>query len=424
MAPCVAPISASDSSIGCVSERKLTPWKRFGSVGPVKAFFRILTAEGRAAIAVIRVWGPGALAAVNSVFRPHRGRSLGGTDPGRLRLGRAGVGLGDEVVAVRLDGPTPTIEIQCHGGAAAVAAVIRSLEAAGAVLAGRDPAALSRVEDRIRAQAMEDLTAAPTLRAAEILLDQAHGALSRSLERLIGEARGGSPLGQSSPSLAELDAVIRAAEVGTRLVSGWKVVIAGRPNVGKSRLFNALTGFDRSIVNPQAGVTRDVVSIRTAFGGWPVELCDTAGERDSGDVVERLGIVRARQERRDADLVLLVLDRSAPLDEIDRNLLEAAATSLVVANKCDLAAAWAAGDLGRNDSRVYLVSAETSEGLGELVGAVESRLVPDPPASGAAIPFRPEHFHGLEQARECLAAMDLDGFVRRLEEIRTFTATP
>src|SRR5262249_7525364 len=154
------------------------------------------------------------------------------------------------------------------------------------------------------------------------------------------------------------DALIRAADVGTRLVSGWKVVIAGRPNVGKSRVFNALAGFDRSIVNPQAGVTRDVVSIRTAFGGWPVELSDTAGERDSSDVVERLGIVRARQERRDADLVLLVLDRSEPLEEIDRNLLEAAPTSLVVANKCDLAAAWAAGDLGRDHSKVSQVSAE------------------------------------------------------------------
>jgi tRNA modification GTPase len=383
----------------------------------MKCSFRIMTAEGRAAIAVVRVRGPAALEVVESVFRPHRGRSLGGTEPGRLRLGRAGVGVGDEVVAVRLEGATPTVEIQCHGGAAAVAAVVGALEAAGAVRADRDPVALSRAEGRIRAQAMEDLAAAPTLRAAEILLDQVHGALGRSLESLIAEARRRAPLGTASAVLADLDAIIRLGVVGTRLVRGWKVVIAGRPNVGKSRLFNAMAGYERSIVNPRPGVTRDVVSVRAAFGGWPVELCDTAGERDSPDVVERLGIGRARQERRDADLVLLVLDRSEPLREIDRDLLRTTASALVVANKCDLTPAWAAERLARESFGVHPVSAETGEGLDLLVHAVESRLVPDPPAPGAAVPFRAEQLRGLEQARACLIASDIDGFVRCLEEI-------
>lgn len=382
------------------------------------AFFQILTAEGRGAIAVVRIWGSDMLALVDSVFRPYRGTSLSITAPGRLRLGRAGLGLGDEVVAVRLEDVTPTVEIQCHGGAAAVAAVVGALEAAGAVRANRGPGGLPSAGDRLRAQAMEDLAAAPTLRSAEVLLDQAHGALGHALEGLIREARGTLPIGRISPVLVGLDALIRRAEVGTRLLDGWKVVIAGRPNVGKSRLFNALAGFERSIVNPRAGVTRDVVSVRTAFGGWPVELADTAGERESDDAIERLGIGRARREREDADLVLLVLDRSEPLEDVDRWLLAHAGPALIVANKCDLPPSWETAALESEPGcRLCLVSAGTGQGLDTLMEAVESRLVPEAPEPGAGVPFRPEHVRGLEVARAFLAAGDVDGFVRRLRDI-------
>lgn len=388
----------------------------------MKTFCRIVTAEGRAAIAVVRVWGPAALAVVDSVFRPHRGRPMGDTRAGRLRLGRAGVGVGDEVVSVRIDGPTPTVELQCHGGTAAVAAVVQALQGAGAMLAGPEPAVFSQTDDRIRPEATEDLAAAPTLRAAEILLDQVHGALSRSLERLVVEARRGTAPGPMSPMLEQLDVLLRAAEVGTRLRSGWKVVIAGRPNVGKSRLFNALAGFERSIVNPRAGVTRDVVSVRTAFGGWPVELADTAGERDTGDALEQLGIARAREERRDADLVLLVLDRSEPLQEVDRQLLETTASAVVVVNKCDLPPAWNVETLPRKASNIHPVSADTGAGLDLLVRAIESQLVPHPPDPGAAVPFRPEQREEIEKARACLVESDLEGFIRRLEAIGGRTA--
>ncbi len=384
----------------------------------MKTFCRIVTAEGRAAIAVVRVWGPAALAVVDSVFRPHRGAAMGGTKAGRLRLGRAGVGVGDEVVAVLLEDSPPTLELHCHGGTAAVAAVVRSLQDAGAVVATRLPGGLLPTDDRIRAEAMEDLAAAPTLRAAEILLDQGHGALSRSLERLVGEARRESELGPKSPIVESLDALVRAAEVGTRLLGGWKVVIAGRPNVGKSRLFNAMAGFERSIVNPRAGVTRDVVSVRTALGGWPIELADTAGERETADALERIGIGRARQERGGADLVVLVLDRSEPLQEVDRRLLGAMSSAVVVANKCDLEPAWNADAIGRDASELFSISAETGEGLDRLVRGVESRLVPHPPEPGAAVPFRREQRDAIEKARACVVGGDLEGFVRRLESIR------
>ena len=151
----------------------------------------------------------------------------------------------------------------------------------------------------------DDLPRAPTVQTAEILLDQAQGALRAEIARLADlvetDARGG---------LAGLDALIERGRLGLRLLCGWKVVIAGRPNVGKSRLLNALCGFHRAIVDGVPGTTRDVVAFQTAFGGWPVELADTAGLRATADAIEQLGMERTRQELGAADLVVLVLDRS------------------------------------------------------------------------------------------------------------------
>ena len=110
------------------------------------------------------------------------------------------------------------------------------------------------------------------------------------------------------------------------------MVIAGRPNVGKSRLFNALVGFARAIVDPTAGTTRDVVSHKAAFKGWPVELADTAGLRESFDPLESIGIERSRREQQQADLVVLVLDRSVPLQPIDRELIVANPAAIAIRN--------------------------------------------------------------------------------------------
>jgi tRNA modification GTPase len=390
-------------------ETSRDPEPEKGAAMSLAAWFRVLTAESRGAIAVIRVWGREAVKVVDSVFRPHQGPALSQTAPGRLRLGRAGIGLGDEVVAVRIEATIPIVELQCHGGAAAVAAVVGALVAAGAIPGNGHP---EIVADRLRAQAMEDLALAPTLKVAEDMLDQVHGAFRRSLECLIAGAEG-----TAAPVLAELEALIGAGEFGVRLLQGWKVAIAGRPNVGKSRLFNALAGFERSIVNPRPGVTRDVVSVRTAFGGWPVELSDTAGERATADAIEELGIRRSQQERSEANLVLLVLDRSEPLHEIDLALLSSNPSALVVANKCDLPPAWQTAPIGGTDRPVPAVSAETGEGLFDLIVTLASRLVPEPPEPGATIPFRPEHILRLQAARDHLLVGDHDGCTQSLRGI-------
>src|SRR5205823_1009519 len=162
---------------------------------------------------------------------------------------------------------------------------------------------------------------------------------------------------------------------------------AGRPNVGKSRLLNALAGYGRAIVDASPGTTRDVVTVRTALDGWPVELADTAGLRDPDDPLEAAGIALAREQQRGARLPPVVLDRSQPWTENDQALIEAARRAettpltVTVANKSALPAAWEPlGDAWAT------ISAERGDGIEALTQALARRLVPAPPPPGAGVP--------------------------------------
>jgi tRNA modification GTPase len=361
--------------------------------------FCLLTAPGRGAIAVIRIWGPGAIELIREVFRPDGDIPFDRVLPGQLKLGHIGARSGDQVVAAILQTGVTAVELQTHGGRAAVSLVLEALQQAGAKrsehweLAGLDYAQ----GDGFARQAIENLPLAPTLLTAEILLDQAQGALRAEIARLADLVAS-----NSAGARTGLNTLIDRGTVGLRLLSGWKVVLIGRPNVGKSRLLNALCGFRRVIVDELPGTTRDVVAFRTAFGGWPVELADTAGMRATPDEVEHLGVARAREELQTADLVLLVLDRSECLRTIDLQLIESAAGSLRIANKSDLPAAWSVEDPGLNELGAVTVSAERGDGLDELVSAIERRLVPDPPRPGEAVPFRHEQVEALGRARHSL----------------------
>src|SRR5262249_52036087 len=147
-------------------------------------------------------------------------------------------------------------------------------------------------------------------------------------------------------ALAEVDILIGRFTFGAKLLSGWEVALAGPPNAGKSRLLNALAGHERAIVAETPGTTRDVGRVRTACAGWPATFADTAGLRETDHPIEAAGIAGARAAHAQADLVLLVLDRSMPLEQTHRELLTAYEKALVVANKCDLPAAWSAEELG------------------------------------------------------------------------------
>jgi tRNA modification GTPase len=361
-----------------------------------------LTARGRGAIAVIRVRGARAIQVADAVFRPERGVRLVETSPGRMRLGRIGEGSGDQVVATLVEGEQPDVEIQCHGGPAAVALVLDALEAAGATR-GREP---GRPDDEsgcgvLVDEALVDLAEASTLRTAEILLDQVHGALGREVARVVQAIDT-----DLAAAVRDLEVLIERAAFGTRLLPGWTIAIAGRPNVGKSRLLNALAGFPRAIVDSAPGTTRDVVRVRTSFDGWPVEIADTAGLRGTDDVVEGLGIDRARREHERAQLVLLVLDQSEPLLALDRQMIKTGTSALLVANKADLLPAWLPGEENLDDSTIVTVSAERGDGIASLIAAIVGRLVPDPPPPGAGVPFRAKHLNVLLRAQSSLMALD------------------
>jgi tRNA modification GTPase len=373
----------------------------------------VLTAPGRGAIAAVRVCGPGAIAVADFVFRPNRGVPLARTAAGRLRVGRIGLGLGDEVVAVVVETEPPAVEIHCHGGAAAVSMVLAALERAGAARSGdRRGAGAEHRSDDLLADAVRDLVRAPTLRTAEIFLDQAQGALSEAIAGLIRAIDQDRAL-----ALADLDMLAARAAVGLRLLSGWRVAIGGRPNVGKSRLLNALAGFPRAIVDPLPGTTRDVVSYPTSFQGWPVELADTAGLRGTDDLVESLGIERSRHAQNRADLILLVVDRSEPLLPIDRELMATTRDAFLVANKSDLPPAWSPPDANLASSAIATVSAQRGDGIPELIASISARLVPDPPPPAGAVPFREAHLQVLVQARSCLLANDCAAAARLLRSL-------
>src|SRR3954463_15064322 len=179
-----------------------------GSRGPRVC---LLTPEGRGAVAVLRVWGARALEVVDAAFRPSRGVRLAESPPGRLRLGRLGAGLGDEVVAVVLPGggDEAEVEVQCHGGASAVALVVEALVERGAER--RQPVAWVRhaATSAIEAEALVDLARAPTLRTAEILLEQAQGTLAREIRVLIARLAN-----DPDAALRDLEGLRRRASVG------------------------------------------------------------------------------------------------------------------------------------------------------------------------------------------------------------------
>jgi tRNA modification GTPase len=368
-----------------------------------------MTAAGRGAIAVVRVWGPEAIRVADTAFRPDHGAGLAVTPRGDLRFGRIGDGRGDEVIVAVLDGNEPTVEVQCHGGTAAVALIVAALEKAGAQRRdlSRCPEQVSR--DRLAALALLDLARAPTLATAEILLDQAHGALRGDLIQI-----GRSIEHEPEQAVAELETLIDRARVGLRLLDGWKVVIIGRPNVGKSRLFNALAGFERAIVDAAPGTTRDIVSLSASFGGWPVELADTAGLREAFDPIESIGIERSHRAQREADLTLVVLDRSQRLQPIDQELIATNPVAIVASNKSDLPSAWDECARGLQGRAVMTVSAQTGNGLTELIDAITRRLVPHPPPRGAGVPFRREQVHQIRQMRSSLLAGDRAAALRKL----------
>ena len=367
-----------------------------------------LTPPGRGAIATLLVEGPNAARLLATRFRSAGGRPLDSYPVGQIVLGRFRLGEHPAEAVVVWRRSEESVELHCHGGHLAAARIQAGLVEAGCrVMAWQDWAG-QQARDRIAAAARIALADARTVRAAAVLLDQYHGALRRAVEAIEQALAGDQP----RSATAGLDALLARADLGRHLVDPWRVILAGSPNVGKSSLINAIVGYRRAIVHPTAGTTRDVVSATTAIDGWPLELADTAGIRQSDRSVEQSAIALSRRQLASADLVLLVFDRSQPWSEADRELLASWPDALVVHNKCDLPRA---GDRSRPAG--LSTSASQGEGIEAVIGAVARRLVPEPPPRGAAVPFTADQIETLRRAARAVAEHDLGSARRALKRL-------
>ena len=359
------------------------------------------TPRGRGALAVIRLSGPLAINIATQLA------GLGDIEPRKAKLVRITNGdqIVDEALLTCFLAPhsltgEDVVEISCHGSPAVVRQIIdRTLEL-GASLAGPGEFTLRALSNGkinlAQAEAIRDLIAAQTDAAVKQATRQLNGELSNTLDPFKDRLVEVIVLLESALEFVEDDlpdtsvsaveetlaSVIKGVEklgasfsAGRLLQDGVRVTIAGRPNVGKSSLFNSLVEHERAIVTEIPGTTRDTLTEAIDLGGIPVILTDTAGMRETTDGIETLGIERTQRAVGDADLVLVVFDGAEEVGSSDLNLLKQTANNrrLVVMNKCDLASFRGASSCAEAPEAIN-VSARTGEGLDALRQAMLESL--------------------------------------------------
>jgi tRNA modification GTPase len=363
----------------------------------------ISTPPGRGGIGIVRLSGPEAASIAAQLVRLRHP-----LEPGRARLAEV-LDAGESPQESRIDEAVVTYfaapnsytaddlaEIAAHGSPVVLDLLLRRAIELGARLAEpgefTQRAFLSGRIDLTQAEAVRDLIEAQTLTQARQAASQMGGALSRrvapvkqDLVELIALMEAGidfaeddvdvTPQQEIARRIEEIAMPLTALEAsfsrGRIVHDGLTLAIVGRPNAGKSSLFNRLVERDRAIVTPTPGTTRDTVSERISLDGIPLELVDTAGLREAHDVAEQLGIARSREALADAGLVLIVLDATLPLNEEEHDLLQAVQgrPALVARNKIDLAAATnVAGDV--EGVPAIATSALTGDGVAELRGRI------------------------------------------------------
>lgn len=364
----------------------------------------LATPHGQGGIAIIRVSGPLAIPTLGRVFVPTHPRPE--FPAHRMMHGHivdpdSGETI-DEVLAVTMPAPNSytredVAEIHCHGGEISARRILTLLLGLSILPAGPGEftkrAFLNGRVDLSRAEAVMQLIGASSEAAARASVRQLEGGVSGfvkevsdGLLRLLALIEAGIDF----PDEVEETAVAREVTDSVRgileeierrcdprgariLRQGASIVLAGRPNVGKSSLMNAILRQDRAIVTPIPGTTRDVLTERLTLGGILAELSDTAGQRDTQDPVERIGVDRARVAMDAADVLLIVLDASAPLQPADWELLsQAGDRTILLLNKCDLPSAFDPGELPPGET--LRVSAATGQNMENLLKVLEDRL--------------------------------------------------
>src|SRR5690625_1932454 len=330
----------------------------------------ISTATGEGAIAIVRLSGPEAISIVKDLFQ---GKDLNTVDSHTMHYGKIidpqTDELAEEVMVSVMRAPKTftredIVEVNCHGGMVAVNRVLEIMLSKGARLA--EPGEFTKrafLHGRIdlsQAEAVMDLIRAKTDKAMSVALKQMDGRLSTLIQRLrqdlletvahvevnidypeyddVEEMSHDMLRDKAKAVRKEINALLEVAKQGKVLREGLATAIIGRPNVGKSSLMNTLVQENKAIVTEIPGTTRDIIEEYVNVRGVPLRLVDTAGIRDTEDIVEKIGVERSRQVLTESDLILFVLNYNEALTDEDIKLFEAVQglEYIVIVNKTDL----------------------------------------------------------------------------------------
>ncbi len=391
----------------------------------------IATPRGRGGIGVVRISGPGA-AAIAAALLPGTPR----LEPRHATRARAADHHGaaiDDVVATSFPAPhsytgQDVVEVSGHGNPVLLDRLVGAAIAAGARMAEPGEftlrAFLLGKIDLPQAEAVADLVEAVTPVQARAAFDQLEGTLTREIAgvdaplfdliakleasvdfpdegyHFVAPEDGASGVRAITDALA---ALIARGREGRVIREGAHVVLAGRPNTGKSSLFNRLAGVDRAIVTDIPGTTRDLVTEVADIAGLAVTLVDTAGLRSTTDLVESEGVGRAERAAGIADCVVIVLDGSVPLEDSDRALLASTSTRarVIAVNKSDLRPAFDLDALAMATPAVR-VSARSAAGIPALIHAIAAALGSREPLRDVPAVTNQRHLALLERAHESL----------------------
>ena len=361
-------------------------------MSPHDTIAAISTPPGRGGLGIIRLSGSNARPIAESILQFRHAPDWRSWGSQLAKLADIDEAVVSYFAAPRSYTAEDVVEISCHGSPVVLRfALERALEA-GARLAEPGEftlrAFLNGRIDLPRAEAVRNLIESTTVYQARVAAQQLDGSVSRriaplkeQLLELIALLEAGIDFAEDDISVAPAEEILRrlapihagvvrlaeSFQYGGLVHSGFTLAIVGRPNVGKSSLFNRLLEQDRAIVTDIPGTTRDLVTETASIGGIPVRLCDTAGIRAAAEAVESLGIERSWQAIADADLTLAVIDASQGVETADRQLLARAAKHLLVANKCDLP---------HEPTEGIEVSAKTGDGVPALRDAILDAIAP------------------------------------------------
>ena len=365
----------------------------------------ISTAQGEGGIGVIRISGEDALGVADKIFKNVNGKHITDMKGYTAAFGKVvcdGEDI-DEAVALVFRAPHSytgenVVELSCHGGIFITRRVLRAVLSAGASLAQAGEftkrAFLNGKIDLTEAEAVMDIIGAKSKSAARAALCVKEGALRKKIDGVkndllslaahlsawadypeedIAEVTDDMIFDVCEKAEKTLQKLLDSYDSGQAVKQGIDTVIAGRPNVGKSTLMNLLSGYEKSIVTDIPGTTRDIVEDTVLVGDVILRLSDTAGLRNTDDLVEKIGVDRAKKRLENCGLLLAVFDNSRELDDDDKELIRACVDvpSIAVINKTDLEQKLDVNYISSNINNIVYISAANGEGRDELTKAVE-----------------------------------------------------